>query len=98
MTEKRYLLKYIPYECSNGEVIEKGEPYFIDTKEKIFDIDDYYTIDGYPIMSDKQVLDLLNENEQLKKELNSFKPVVFQDTTNNETILLYAKEYGDNDD
>lgn len=57
--------------------------------------DEMYT--DTPLRND-EVIELLNENEQLKQELNSFKPVVFKDTSNNETILLYAKEYGDVDD
>ena len=43
---------------------------------------------------EREIEKLKEENGQLKEELNSFKPVVFQDTTNNGTILLYAKEYG----
>ena len=43
----------------------------------------------------KELKKRTEENMQLKQELNSFKPVVFQDTTNNGTILLYTKEYGD---
>ena len=38
---------------------------------------------------------ILNERiQELEKELNAFKPVVFQDMRNG-TILLYKKEYGD---
>lgn len=40
------------------------------------------------------VVDVLNElhdeNEQLKQELNAFKPVVFQDTRKG-TVILYGK-------
>ena len=66
MTEKRFILKYSEYDCANGEIIQ-AEPYFIDTKEEYVDTD-YFTIDGYPTMSDEQVLELLNKNEQLKQE------------------------------
>ena len=66
MTKKRYLLKYSEFETSNGKIIEV-DPYFIDTKEEYVDEDDF-TIDGYLTMSDEQVLNLLNENEQLKEE------------------------------
>lgn len=72
MTEKRYLLKYLPYECSNGEMIET-DPYYIDCKQEYVDTDDEFSIDGILTMSDEQVLDLLNENEQLKKEYNKLK-------------------------
>ena len=37
---------------------------------------------------------LKNENEQLRKELNCFKPVMFQDMRKG-TVLLYQKRYGD---
>ena len=42
-------------------------------------------------------IELQEENEQLKKEINSFKPVVFQDI-NEGTILLYTKEHGESND
>lgn len=38
---------------------------------------------------------LNKENEQLKKELDSFKPVIFQDARKG-TVILYSK--GDNDE
>lgn len=68
MTKKRYLLKYAQYETSNGEIIEV-DPNYIDKEGEYFDEEDCYTIDGYRVMSDKQVVDLLNENEQLKQQL-----------------------------
>lgn len=61
MTEKRFLLKFCGY-----------EPYFIDTTEEYID-EDYFEVDGYPTMSDSQVVDLLNElieeNNQLKQRM-----------------------------
>ena len=67
MTEKRFLLKYSEYETSNGEIIQ-AEPYFIDTKEEYVD-EVYFTIDGYPTMSDEQVVKLLNEQSEQITEL-----------------------------
>lgn len=69
MTEnKRYFLKYSEYNCSNGETIQ-ADPYYVDKKGEFIDTD-YFTIDGYATMSDEQVLDLLNENEELQEDLN----------------------------
>lgn len=65
MSKKRFKLIYNEYQTSNGKTI-KAEPYFIDTKEEYVD-EVYFTIKGYPTMSDEQVVDLLNENEQLKQ-------------------------------
>jgi len=62
MTEKRFKLIYNEYQTSNGKTI-KAEPYFIDTKEEYVD-EVYFMIKGYPTMSDEQVVDLLNEQEE----------------------------------
>jgi len=76
MTEKRFILKYLSYETCNGEIIE-ADPYYIDKGEEYVDEEDYYTVGGYPVMSDKQVVDLLNglseENEQLKQTYQTLK-------------------------
>lgn len=71
LTEKRYLLKYAQYETSNGEIIEV-DPYYIDKEGEYVDEEDYFTIDGYPTMSDKQVVDLLNELSEENEQLKSF--------------------------
>ena len=71
MTEKRFKLIYNEYQTSNGKTI-KAEPYFIDTKEEYVD-EVYFTIKGYPTMSDEQVVDLLNEQEERIKELEKEK-------------------------
>ena len=51
------------------------------------------TLTGEKIRNEK-VVDLLNEmseeNEQLRKELDSFKPVMFQDVRKG-TVILYSK-------
>ena len=46
-------------------------------------------LDGERTMSDSQILDLLNENEQLKKELESFKPIIFE--SDGKPVTLYKK-------
>ena len=55
------------------------------------EIEDIKTGDQYDIF---EIIDLINhlseENEKLKKELDSFKPVVFQDIRKG-TIILYSK-------
>ena len=71
MTEKRFKLIYNEYQTSNGKTI-KAEPYFIDTKEEYVD-EVYFTIKGYPTMSDEQVVDLLNEQEELIKRLKTIR-------------------------
>lgn len=44
----------------------------------------------------EQIVQLQEENEQLRKELDNFKPVMFQDMRKG-TVILYSKEFGNND-
>lgn len=46
------------------------EEYFIDTEQEIIDCDDYLEIGTMATMSNKQVLNILNENEKLKKVID----------------------------
>ena len=46
------------------------EEYFIDTEQEIIDYDDYLEIGTMATMSNKQVLNILNENEKLKKVID----------------------------
>lgn len=91
MTEKRYLLKYSEFETSNGEIIE-ADPYFIDTQEEYIDDDDF-TIDGYLTMSGKQILDLLNKNEQLKQQINDIRLDWNQDCREFNKDTLYIEDH-----
>lgn len=43
------------------------EEYFIDTEQEIIDYDDYLEIGTMATMSNNQILNILNENEKLKK-------------------------------
>lgn len=43
---------------------------------------------GIPL-TNSEVVDLLNENEQLKKELESFKPIIFE--SDGKPVTLYKK-------
>ena len=56
---------------------------------------DSQTSEEYYAPSEYELVDLLNslqeENEQLKQELNNFKPVMFQDIRKG-TVILYSKE------
>ena len=56
---------------------------------------DSQTSEEYYAPSEYELVDLLNslqeENEQLKQELNNFKPVMFQDMRKG-TVILYSKE------
>lgn len=57
MTEKRFKMKKLEYES-----------YFIDSQQEYVDEDEpNLAIDGEKTMSDSQILELLNENEQLKQ-------------------------------
>ena len=79
MTEKRFKMKKLEYES-----------YFIDSQQEYVDEDEpNFKIDGEKTMSDSQILDLLNENEQLKKELESFKPIIFE--SDGKPVTLYKK-------
>ena len=49
---------------------ESEEEYFIDTEQETIDYDDYLEIGGMATMSNKQVLNILNENEKLKKVID----------------------------
>ena len=55
---------------------------------------DSQTSEEYYAPSEYELVDLLNslqeENEQLKQELNNFKPVMFQDIKKG-TVILYSK-------
>ena len=62
MTEKRFKMKKLEYDA-----------YFIDSQQEY--VDEYvpkFEIDGEKTMSDSQILDLLNENEQLKKQIEEY--------------------------
>lgn len=87
MTKKRFKLIYNEYQTSNGKTI-KAEPYFIDTKEEYVD-EVYFTIKGYPTMSDEQVVDLLNEQDAEIERLKEFKNKVFKEIN---TELSYLTE------
>ena len=98
MTEKRFKLIYNEYQTSNGKTI-KAEPYFIDTKEEYVD-EVYFTIKGYPTMSDEQVVDLLNEQEEIIQELYDFRlmynALLFNEWAKHDTIEVYkSKKHSD---
>ena len=62
MTEKRFKMKKLEYES-----------YFIDSQQEYVDEDEpNFKIDGEKTLSDSQILDLLNENEQLKKQIEEY--------------------------
>lgn len=52
---------------------EYEEEYFVDTEQEIIDYDDYLEIGTVATMSNEQVLNILNENEKLKKEIEYWK-------------------------
>lgn len=63
--------------------------------------DDWYITDNGKRLSEMEIVDLLNEqqvtisrleeeNEQLRNELDNFRPVMFQDMRKG-TVILYSK-------
>lgn len=86
MTEKRYFS------------IDYDEEYYIFdstkiSKEEVLEKAEHsYDVFGESLMED-DVVNLLNENEQLKKELDSYKPIIFEsESTENGYITLYEKK------
>ena len=68
MTEKRFKMKKLEYES-----------YFIDSQQVYVDENEpNFKIDGEKTMSDSQIVDLLNENEQLKHDVRYWKQVASQ--------------------
>lgn len=56
------------------EIIKLNEEeYFVDAEQEIIDYDDYLEIGTVATMSNNQVLNILNENEKLKKEIRYWK-------------------------
>lgn len=50
---------------------------------------------GEKPLTNKEVCDLLNENEQLKQELDSYKPIIFESDSEKGYVTLYEKKKGD---
>ena len=46
------------------------EEYFVDTEQEIIDYDEYLEIGTVATMSNNQILNILNENEKLKKVID----------------------------
>ena len=94
VNEKRF---DIIYDC-------QGVTRLIDRENKLISLDfgfDWNDLDNYEKDKVREWLDLLNEkesiisalkeeNEQLRKELDNFKPVMFQDVRG--TVILYSKD------
>ena len=45
----------------------------------------------------ERIKELEKKNEQLRKELDNFRPVMFQDMRKG-TVILYSKKFGNNDE
>ena len=64
------------------------ESYFIDSQQEYVDEDEpNFEIDGEKTMSDSQILELLNENEQLKNELDNVDDCLTRD----DMVMLRAE-------
>ena len=84
MTEKRYERIY-------GDI----EVVAIDNWK--IGLDKYFDDEDYDKFVDE--LNRLNdENEELKKELDSYKPVIFESESEKGYVTLYEKKNGDKDD
>ena len=89
MTEKRYfngtLAKW--YYSRNNVISDGTNEYYLGSKESIRD----WNYDD--LLGTNDLLDELNrftdENEQLKKELESFKPIIFE--SDGKPVMLYKK-------
>lgn len=69
MTQKRFKMKKLEYEA-----------YFIDSQQEYVDeYDPKFEIDGEKTMSDSQILDLLNENEELKQKIKFINKILNED-------------------
>lgn len=69
MTEKRFKMKKLEYES-----------YFIDSQQEYIDKDEpNFKIDDERTMSDSQILDLLNENEELKQKIKFINEILNED-------------------
>lgn len=78
MAEKQYSLVY--HADKGGAFIknnETGTEWYHDSRASLLEIVN-------------ELNELTDENEQLKKELNAFKPVMFQDMRKG-TVILYQK-------
>ena len=83
MSEKRFTFE--PVSPNYAMIHDNGEP--MDTEE---------VVDLLNVLSDENRR-FKEENEQLKKELDNFKPVMFQDRRKG-TVILYSKGDIDEED
>ena len=91
MTVKRFMLD----DC--GELIDLNNHKFVDYGEECCNLlnEQYETIQRLQqnideLLSVSVEKELLEENEQLKKQLNAFKPIIFEDA-NGGSSILYEK-------
>ena len=78
---KRYITKELNHET-----------YFIDTNQKHVDLEDYFEIDNYATMSDKQVIDLLNEEEEHIQHLDKLIEIQLQSLTKKDEEINKLKQ------
>ena len=93
MSEKRFLYRnFLEEEVEKRFTEEYDEEWGIYLSDNL--TGDWYNINPYEIADTcnelwEQVVKLREENEQLQKELDNFKPVIFQDIQG--TVILYSK-------
>lgn len=74
--------------------LKKSEKINMEYTEQIVEENQKLRISKNDFRREKEQLQ--KENEQLRKELDNFKPVMFQDMRKG-TVILYSKEFGNND-
>ena len=97
MSEKRFE-KWNDNSC---KVKDNQEDTFLNWEDVVDKLNEQQdTIGEQKIAIDELITDykkLEKENEQLRKELDNFRPVMFQDMRKG-TVILYSKKFGNNDE
>ena len=81
MTAKRFTVP-VKYRFSHSKIQLNGKPLTNDELVRILNTNDEAFVESFA---------LKQKNEQLKKQLNAFKPIIFEDTNNGSSNLLYEK-------
>lgn len=95
MTKKRFSWKTEKLQHLDDEVIivvdnanKEWKGHILNIVDKLNELNDERMM--YRTTIDKRIVELEEENKQLRKELDNFKPVMFQDVRKG-TVILYSK-------
>ena len=111
MSEKRFIYEVEPYHFPINKRIrdtQNNETYMYDLRELCELLNDQQAaihsleeevrlLKPTNIEQYEQIVQLQEKNEQLRKELDNFRPVMFQDMRKG-TVILYSKKFGNNDE